>query len=445
MTEAGPSDAPRQHGLAVVVEEWFQGQALAAAVRRAHWPRLESRVEATVDAWLALLEHSATKATFFVDAFVAERRPALVARIAASGHELRGDRVEDALTARQAVRLVYGEELRRAADGEDALDDLARASKPCAFVFSAWELDATQPRITGASRRDQQRHYAGIDRVAGLVRHMLARFWPTSLEAAFGLQAAPLVVAVATGATAVTVAATMTQRVAVVVPMFDEAANVDYLLRSLDELAARGRDRYAFEFVLVDDRSRDATWELLQRACRDRSDVKLVRHERNRGVAAAILSGIEAATCDVVASIDCDGSYDPLDLLAMVPLLDSAAMVTASPYHPQGGVRNVPAWRLLLSKTLSRIYRIVLRSELHTFTSCCRVHRRDAMVGMRLLHEGFLGMAEMLVRVLRCGGVVHEYPTTLSSRLLGYSKMKTLRTIRGHVGLLVAVMVGRVR
>ena len=102
MTEAGPSDAPRQHGLAVVVEEWFQGQALAAAVRRAHWPRLESRVEATVDAWLALLEHSATKATFFVDAFVAERRPALVARIAASGHELRGDRVEDALTQEPA-------------------------------------------------------------------------------------------------------------------------------------------------------------------------------------------------------------------------------------------------------------------------------------------------------------------------------------------------------
>jgi len=54
-------------------------------------------------------------------------------------------------------------------------------------------------------------------------------------------------------------AATRT-RVSVVVPMFDEEDNVDSLLAALSALAAGGRDRYEFEFVLVDDGSRDHTW-----------------------------------------------------------------------------------------------------------------------------------------------------------------------------------------
>ena len=50
------------------------------------------------------------------------------------------------------------------------------------------------------------------------------------------------------------------------------------------------------------------------------------------------------------------------DLGKMVPLLtDGVDLVTASPYHPSGAVKNVPGWRLLLSKGSSFLYRRVLR------------------------------------------------------------------------------------
>lgn len=447
MTAESPRDALPRHGLAVVVEEWFQGQALASVIQRVHWDRLDSRVELAVAAWLALLEPNQAKATFFVDAFVAMHHGDLLARIASKGHEVRLDRVEDVVRELPAVRVVEGGDLRRDQDGARALGALAEAHAPCAIVFRSWELDTEQPRVTAGSKQDRSRHYEGLDRVPALVQKAIGMLAPLDFAAAFALP--PCATIAASPAAPVAArepqAANATLRVGVVVPMFDEEENVDYLLRSLDELRSRGADRYEFEFVLVDDRSRDATYERLLRATAGRRDVKLVRHDVNRGVSRAILTGIEASTCDIVASIDCDGSYDPLDLLAMLPMLDGADVVTASPYHPRGRVRNVPAWRLLLSQTLSRIYRLVLRSDLHTFTSCCRVHRRERMVGMELSHEGFLGTAEMLVRVLRRGGVVREYPTTLSSRLLGFSKMKTLRTIRGHLGLLVAVVAGRVR
>ncbi|MBJ6923090.1 glycosyltransferase family protein, partial [Vibrio cholerae] len=71
-------------------------------------------------------------------------------------------------------------------------------------------------------------------------------------------------------------------------------------------------------------------------------------------------------------------------------------MITASPYHPEGGVRNVPGWRLLLSKGAAFAYRLVLRSNLSTYTSCFRVYRKTAVANIEIENGGFLGVAEML-------------------------------------------------
>jgi glycosyltransferase involved in cell wall biosynthesis len=170
-----------------------------------------------------------------------------------------------------------------------------------------------------------------------------------------------------------------------------------------------------------------------------------VRHEVNSGPAIAILNGIAAASSEMVASIDCDCSYDPIDLVKMLPMLeDGVSMVTASPYHPRGAVRNVPEWRLVLSRTLSLLYRMVLRQKLCTYTSCFRVYRRSAMLGMTLEHRGFLGVAEMLGKLDLAGEKIVEYPTTLSVRVLGYSKMKVARTITGHFSLLASLLKQRV-
>lgn len=231
-----------------------------------------------------------------------------------------------------------------------------------------------------------------------------------------------------------------------VVPLKDEEAGLPALAPVLADLAdsLRSLVDVEVEFVLVDDGSVDRTWVLLQQLFAGRGDVRLVRHEHNRGLSAAIQSGIRAAASPICASIDGDLSYDPAELMHMLPLLDGADVVTASPYHRDGGVSGVPAWRLGLSRTLSWCYRRLLRSELRTWTSCFRVYRRAAVVDLAIEHEGFLGTAELLVRVLRRGGTVREHPCVLGVRRFGASKMKILRTIRGHLGLLWQVARGRV-
>lgn len=236
-----------------------------------------------------------------------------------------------------------------------------------------------------------------------------------------------------------------TPRLAIVVPMKDEAAGLAALEVALAALRERLAEVASCEFVFVDDGSTDATWDILQQRFGAWPATRCIRHERNQGIAAAIQSGIRATDAEWCASIDADLSYDPGELRPMLALAAGADLVTASPYHPRGGVAGVPRWRLGLSRALSRAYRLLLRSPVHTWTSCFRIYRRAAVVELPLANPGFLGTAEWLVRVLRRGGVVREHPCVLGVRRFGASKLRVLRTIAGHLRLLLGVGLGRIR
>ena len=85
------------------------------------------------------------------------------------------------------------------------------------------------------------------------------------------------------------------------------------------------------------------------------------------------------------------------------------------------------------------MYRIVLRQPLHTYTSCFRVYRRSAVLGIQPERGGFLGIAELLGKLALSGAEIVEHPATLEVRVLGRSKMKILQTIVGHLGLITSL------
>ena len=76
------------NALSVDVEDWFQVGAFEGVIARDTWDRLPHRVERNSDAVLALFDQAEVKATFFTLGWVADRYPALIRRIADSGHEV---------------------------------------------------------------------------------------------------------------------------------------------------------------------------------------------------------------------------------------------------------------------------------------------------------------------------------------------------------------------
>jgi len=319
---------------------------------------------------------------------------------------------------------------------------------PFSMYFQAWELDPEQPRITAASWITRVRHYRNLDRMTQQVREFLVAFRFTGFSEWLGLpQTAPAHAAEPARVSApIVINGTDDRRpvVAVVVPCYNEAETLPYLMNTLGSVERRFADEYRFHFVFVDDASADETGTVLAKLVGTRTDCTVVRHPVNRGVAHAILTGIAAAPAELVCSIDADCTYDPHEIGRLVDALErGATLVTASPYHPDGHVIGVPRWRLALSRTLSFMYRRALGSTLHTYTSCFRGYRRSAFTDLTLRHRGFLGVAETLARTIISGGTVTEIPATLESRLIGRSKMRVLPVILGHLRLLAEV--GRLR
>lgn len=224
--------------------------------------------------------------------------------------------------------------------------------------------------------------------------------------------------------------------VSLIVPCYNEEDSIPYLARSLSELERELADAYNMQLILVDDGSSDKTEALLNHYFGSRADTLLIRHDRNRGVAAAIATGLERSH-EIACSMDCDCSYNPRELRPMLDLLvEGVDLVVASPYHPEGRVSNVPAWRVGLSRGASWLYRIVTGSRLNTFTSCLRVYRRSAAVATPQRYSGFLGIAELAGRFVLEGRTIAEHPATLGQRLFGRSKMRIASTIKGHLQLL---------
>ena len=256
-----------------------------------------------------------------------------------------------------------------------------RGPDPVVFYFMPWELDTEQPHIQGLSALDRVRHYRNLAKTrkvleeyfdqVSLRRHLrLLRAYPRATSAAREARVA-------------------SRRAADGRPRA-RAAKTPSPSRSWSPCTTKGPTS----------RTSGGRCSRFERGCRrvtkstscsstiaapttpgifwrpispTSPGCSTIRHPENRGVAAAIMTGIRNAPTEIVCSIDCDCSYDPSTLARMIPLLQNADMVTASPYHPQGSVRNVPGWRLVLSKTLSRsLQRSPLRphSYVHELLPC---------------------------------------------------------------------------
>ena len=333
-------------------------------------------------------------------------------------------------------------------------------SSPLIMYFHIWELDPDQPRISAGSLKSRIRHYRNLEKMVWILEDYFKKYKFTGIARYLNVDTKLIpgeetfksknaLVKIITDKLPDNDITSMKQlnieveknksskkEVTVVIPCYNEEQTLLYLFNTLNSVQEE-LEEYNLEFIFVDDCSKDSTWESLHKVFGKKKNCKMVRHEHNKGVAAAIITGIKQSKTDIVSSIDCDCTYDPHELKNMIPMLtEGVDLVTASPYHPQGKVLNVPAWRLTLSKSASFLYRRILRQKISTYTSCFRVYRKSAILGKEFKEGGFLGIAEVIGILDLNGSVILEYPTILESRMLGHSSMKTIRTIAGHLRLL---------
>jgi dolichol-phosphate mannosyltransferase len=220
--------------------------------------------------------------------------------------------------------------------------------------------------------------------------------------------------------------------VSIITPCFNESEGIESLKEKLLPVVAKLRLAWSVELVFVDDGSKDDTFLKLQQNFGQQAQI--VRHQKNQGLSAAIRTGVAYSTGSIICTIDSDCTYAPSELIPLLELMSvNVAIVTASPYHPKGRVKNVQAWRLFLSKGLSQLYRLVLPQKLYTYTSMFRAYRREVLETVPITYPGYLGLVEVLAEAILRGYKVVEYPTELSRRVFGQSKMRVVKVILSHL------------
>lgn len=198
-----------------------------------------------------------------------------------------------------------------------------------------------------------------------------------------------------------------------------------------------------YEIVVVDDGSIDKTAEVA-RSLGER--VRVVPHDRNRGLGAAIRTGIAAAQGDIVITMDTDLTFAPADVPRLLERFrkGDVDVVSGSPKLAGYG-KDIPSYRVLIGKLSTLIYSLIFGKKITAVTPVFRLYRRSDLQNLNLQATGFDINAEILFQLVRKGKRVAEVPTMLTQRIHGESKLDYKKEMKRHLRLVWRMVKIRLR
>jgi glycosyltransferase involved in cell wall biosynthesis len=195
----------------------------------------------------------------------------------------------------------------------------------------------------------------------------------------------------------------------IVLPCFNEEANVADAIRAA--MAAAKATAEAYEVVVVNDGSTDATAEIASAFAAEDEHVRLIVHAANRGYGDALRSGLRAAR---ILLTDADLQFDLGELEEFLPFAGQADLVVGCRRHrsdPIGRRVNASLWNLLVR----RLFHVPIRDVDCAF----KLVRADALDGIALTSHGAMISTELIVKALAGGARLRELDVHHHPRVAG--------------------------
>jgi glycosyltransferase involved in cell wall biosynthesis len=193
-------------------------------------------------------------------------------------------------------------------------------------------------------------------------------------------------------------------KLSIVIPCYNEAATIEQLVESVLNINYMEK-----EIIIVDDCSTDGTRDVLKNGIEKKVSCVLL-HEVNQGKGAALRTGFQAATGDIIAIQDADLEYDPNEILKLIaPILDEKADVVYGSRFVGGECHRVLYyWHSVGNKFLTHLSNMFTNINLTDMETCYKVFRKEIIQSITIEENRFGFEPEITAKVAKTGCRIYE-------------------------------------
>jgi len=203
-----------------------------------------------------------------------------------------------------------------------------------------------------------------------------------------------------------------------VVPLFNEQGTIEKLLQLVLQ------QNCATEVIVVDDFSSDGSADVVAKMAASDPRIHLHRHSKNMGKGAALRTGINLATSEIVLVQDADLEYDPEDYAALLkPLLSGKAdAVFGSRFIGSHEHRVLYFWHSLGNQFLTLLSNMTTNLNLTDMEACYKIFKRELIQSVTLEENRFGIEPELVAKIARTGARIYEVAISYHGRTYAEGK-----------------------
>ncbi len=209
------------------------------------------------------------------------------------------------------------------------------------------------------------------------------------------------------------------KKLSIIVPVYNEEKTLRQIINKLLELKLKA---FSKEIIIIDDSSKDKSLSIIKDLARKNKNIRYFAHPKNMGKGAALRTGFQNSTGDLITIQDGDLEYDPKDFLRMIDFMDKNKLDVI--YGSRFLNKHKPRYKIyyLGNKFLSFLTKVIYGVKITDMETCYKMFKAEVIKSIPLKSNRFDIEPEITSKVIKRKFKFAEIPISYSPRTIEEGK-----------------------